>query len=447
VHFRGHLQVPQNTQSLQEYLPNLEVAAALCSQFQKRYNTWVPSTHIPPPEIMQASASRKALGGLFISGLLMSFPGAILPAWGYHLRSDFSTTGYFFLGMNLGVLASLWIALILLPRRGTNFVLSIACALAAGAMGYLALFSPPAPDWTRIIGFFIIGIAAGLLNTAVFHAISTIYQINSAATINLAGTFFGVGCLSTSLFIAFTFNAYTVASRLILFAVIPAIFSIAFARARVAIDAPIRHRAWQQVARDFRNPLAILFSLLLFFQFGNEWSIAGWLPLFLIHRIGVSPVTALVLLSVYWLALLLGRIVCQAILPSVGHGKLLMTNVVTAMLGCITLVLTNNEFGATMGILLVGFGFSIIYPLVVEKIGARFPNYHPGYFNGIFSFALTGGMLAPWLLGYLADWSGVEIVMALPMAGTCAVFMLLVAIMVESKLSGRGSLQPEDHRS
>jgi fucose permease len=99
-----------------------------------------------------------------------------------------------------------------------------------------------------------------------------------------------------------------------------------------------------------------------------------------------------------------------------------------------------------MGILLVGFGFSIIYPLVVEKIGARFPNYHPGYFNGIFSFALTGGMLAPWLLGYLADWSGVEIVMALPMAGTCAVFMLLVAIMVESKLSGRGSLQPEDHR-
>ena len=39
------------------------------------------------------------------------------------------------------------------------------------------------------------------------------------------------------------------------------------------------------------------------------------------------PVTALVLLSVYWLALLLGRIVCQAILPNVGHGKLLMTNV------------------------------------------------------------------------------------------------------------------------
>ncbi len=246
----------------------------------------------------------------------MSFPGAILPAWGYHLRSDFSTIGYFFLSMNLGMLVSLWLALILLPKRGTNVVLSIGCALAAGAMGYLAVVSPPAPDWTRILGFFVIGMAAGLLNTAVFHAISTIYQINSAATTNLAGTFFGVGCLTTALFIASTFNVYTVAARLILLATIPTIFSIAFARARLAIDVRPRHRPWQQVARDFRNPVAILFSLLLFFQFGNEWSIAGWLPLFLIHRIGVSPVTALVLLSVYWLALLLGRIVCQAILPS-----------------------------------------------------------------------------------------------------------------------------------
>ena len=123
-----------------------------------------------------------------------------------------------------------------------------------------------------------------------------------------------------------------------------------------------------------------------------------------------------------------------------------MANVVTAMLGCIMLALTNNEFGATIGILLVGFSFSIIYPLVVERIGARFPNYHPGYYNGIFSFALTGGLLAPWLLGYLADWSGVQVVMLLPMVGTCAVFLLLLAIMIESKLSGRGLLREEDHR-
>ncbi len=55
-----------------------------------------------------------------------------------------------------------------------------------------------------------------------------------------------------------------------------------------------------QVLRDFRNPGAVLFSLLLFFQFGNEWSIAGWLPLFLIRRLGISPEDSLLMLALYW---------------------------------------------------------------------------------------------------------------------------------------------------
>ena len=44
--------------------------------------------------------------------------------------------------------------------------------------------------------------------------------------------------------------------------------------------------------RDLRSVLAIIFALLLFFQFANEWSIAGWLPVFLIDRLGLSPATA-----------------------------------------------------------------------------------------------------------------------------------------------------------
>ena len=47
---------------------------------------------------------------------------------------------------------------------------------------------------------------------------------------------------------------------------------------------------------------------------------------------------------------------------------------------------------------LIGAGFATIYPLVAEKIGHRFTYYHPGLFNGIFSFAMVGAMLAPWLL-------------------------------------------------
>ncbi len=81
------------------------------------------------------------------------------------------------------------------------------------------------------------------------------------------------------------------------------------------------------------------------------------------------------------------------------------------------LMATDNRFGAVIGILLIGGAFAPIYPLVVEKIGHRFPYYHPGFYNGIFSFAIAGGMLAPCTLGYFASIWGVGVVMGLPLAG------------------------------
>ena len=72
----------------------------------------------------------------------------------------------------------------------------------------------------------------------------------------------------------------------------------------------------------------------------------------------------------------------------------------------------------------------------MEKIGHRFNYFHPGLYNGIFSFAFTGGLMAPGLLGYLAQKFGVGVVMVVPMLGTVMVFLLFLLIVLEAKLSG-----------
>ncbi len=82
----------------------------------------------------------------------------------------------------------------------------------------------------------------------------------------------------------------------------------------------------------------------------------------------------------------------------------------------------------------MGSGFATIYPLIAERIGREFTFFQPGFFNGIFSIALTGGMLAPWTLGLLADQWGIGMVMALPLAGTCMVFALVLLIWLEAKI-------------
>jgi MFS family permease len=389
----------------------------------------------PNGEKPAAPYAWRSLATFLVSGVLMSFLGAILPAWGYHLRSGFTEVGGYFLSLAVGLLLSVGAAHFLLTRRGLKFLLIAASLLGCGAFLFLAVSSPPAPAEWRLFGILGIGFSAGLLNAGVFHAISPIYQRDRAATVNLAGLLFGTGSLLTALLVAGTYYVYTVPSILILFAALPGLYAVACSNAKLPGPSAIQTLPLTQVLRDFQNPGALLFSLLLFFQFGNEWSIAGWLPLFLIRRLGISPADSLLLLALYWAALLVGRLVAQLILKRANRALLLMGSIVSALMGTVVLSSTNNLFGAIMGVLFVGAGYASIYPLVVEKIAHRFPYYHPGFYNGLFSLAMTGGFLAPWLLGYFAGAWGIQAVMILPMLGTCMVFVLVLLIMLEAKLS------------
>ena len=384
------------------------------------------------------SGARKVLSGFLLSGFLLALLGAILPAWGYHRDpADFTAVGHYFLSLAIGIVAAASLARRLMAWKGLPFLLVFACALSCLDLGYLALVSPPVPAGWRFAGLAVLGIAAGLLNMALFQAISRGYHADAAGTVNRGGIWYGLGCLMATLLVAGTFYAYNVPTILISMAAVPAIYAAMYLRTpRTLLPEPAQP-SLQQALRDFRTPGAVLFALLLFVQFGNEWSLAGWLPLLLIRRVGLSPTAALLILAFYWACLMGGRLAAVSVLPRVRHGRLLLGSVLAALFGCLILYSTNNAFGATTGALFVGTGYASIYPLVAEAIGRRFPYYHPGFFNGIFSIALLGGLLAPATLGYAAGKFGVGVVVGIPLIGTCLVMTLLLLIWLESKVTGR----------
>ncbi|HEY1241352.1 MAG TPA: MFS transporter [Bryobacteraceae bacterium] len=383
-----------------------------------------------------SAASGSALSGFFLSGFLMALLSALLPAWEYYRDPPaFVAVGNYFLALAVGLMAST--ALSRPMRRRLSLLLVFACAIACGALAALALVPPPASEWYRATGLLVLGAAAGLLNLGLFHAISPAYQRDPAGSVNKGGIWYGLGCMAATLLVAGTFSAYTVASIVIFMAAVPGIFGVLYAKSAYVSLPEGKHPTLQQALTDFRSPGAVMFALLLFFQFGNEWSIAGWLPLFLIRRVGLSPTAALLTLALYWLFLMMGRLVAVAILPRVRHGRLLAASVLAALFGCLILFFTNNRFGAGMSVLFIGAGYASIYPLVAEAIGRRFPYYHPGFFNGIFSLAMVGGLLAPATLGYAASKLGVGVVVGIPLLGTMMVAALLLLIWLESKVTGR----------
>jgi FHS family glucose/mannose:H+ symporter-like MFS transporter len=375
-----------------------------------------------------------ALPGFLLSGFLFALLGAILPAWNYHLDPEYSHGGQYFLCLAAGVIVSGLLMRYLTVR--VSYVLTSSCAMAWAAMVFLAIFGPPSPAGYRLAGWILVGVAAGLLNTGLFETIRETYQTDPAATVNLGGVFFGLGCLLSSLLVAGTFYLYSVSTILVIVANVPAFFGIYYYQRYRSATQDVTRPAAREVFRDFLTPSAVMFALLLFFQSGNEWALAGWLPLFLIRRLGLSPQGALWTLAIYWLALLVGRVVSVYLLARIRHSRLLLGSAGSALFGCLLLTLTPNRLGATVGVLLCGAGFAMIYPLVLEKVGHRFPYYHPGIFNSIFSIAIAGGLLAPWMIGMFADSLGAWVVMGLPAIGTLMVVILLLLIWLESKVTG-----------
>ncbi len=378
-------------------------------------------------------ATWKAVIGFLLSGYLFALLGAVLPSWEVRQPFSFDLVGAYFLSLSIGVIAATQIAP-RVERRGTGFMLVFACLLACAALLFLSMVPPPAPALWRMAGLLVVGVATGTLNGALFHTISLNYRSDPAGTVNTGGIFYGFGCLAAALLVAATFY---VPSILTFVAIVPGCFAGVYANIQITIPKQEGQPSLRQALRDLRSTGALLFALLLFFQFGNEWSIAGWLPLYLIHHLGISPKAAIMLLALYWMSLLVGRTVAVSALPRLPHAKLLGGSVISAMFGCLILALTDNLFGASTAILFIGAGFASIYPLVAEAIGRRFPYYNPGLFNGIFSFALMGGMMAPATLGLAAEHWGIRAVVWLPALGTSMVFVLLLLIWLESKVTGR----------
>ena len=139
---------------------------------------------------------------------------------------------------------------------------------------------------------------AGLLNLALFHAISPSYRADAAGTVNKGGILYGLGCLAATLLVAGHLLRLHCSQHPGLHGRWSLASSPGFMREESYTTPPEgTHPTLRQALQDFRSPGAVLFALLIFFQFGNEWSIAGWLPIFLIRRVGLSPSSSLMILA------------------------------------------------------------------------------------------------------------------------------------------------------
>lgn len=387
------------------------------------------------PALLREAQARNLLLGFLLTGMMLGALGSMIVSWRYQLDKDTRSIGIHFFAFDAMLLLA-GLSIHVFSKRLTQKTLCLGSCLLAGA-GFLGLTfaAPPVEVIWRIAGVGVTGAAAGALSICLMRCVKPYYDRSAASTLNLCGATFGLGSLLVTVIggTVYPFSSMQWEPAILAALSVAAVFflkNIPFGAAS-GEAAPRARNA--HTARDFKNVTAILFSLLLFFQFGNEWALAGWLPLFLIRRLGMSPTFAIYTLALFFLALVAGRLGSQMLRRYVAHSRLLFGSVLLAMLGYLLLSLTKSAVGAALAAVITGLAFAPVYALVAEKIGRRF-DYEPGFFNGIFSLAIAGGMLIPALLGFVAYYLGMEYVLVIPAFGSAAVLALMLLIVLAAKL-------------
>lgn len=342
--------------------------------------------------------------GAFVFGIVMSSLGSILPALFAAIGFEKADAGRLFLIMNFAMLVSSLVFGPICDRFGFRTLLVVSTFLVGGAFGALA----GAKSYVHILGALaVLGFGGGALNGGTNALINDISPDRRQSALNLLGIFFGCGALFTPFLIGALLE--TLGLRLILLCLL-ALALLPFLLFLCAQFPAPKHAGGfrgAELRALVRNPLLLLFGLLLLFQSGNEFTMGGWVSTYVGERFHLSGGTAAYVLAAYWAAMMLGRLAVTRFGGKASSAGLVLGSSLLAMMSCTGLILAGHWAAASVFVTLTGLGFAAIFPTTLAQAGTAFPDYSGTAFSVIFVMALSGGMSAPWLVGRIAQAHGV----------------------------------------
>jgi MFS transporter, FHS family, glucose/mannose:H+ symporter len=371
------------------------------------------------PRIRLGLLSGAAYSGMFGFGIVMALLGAILPLISQRLHFNLAHAGNLFLAMNGAMLVTTVAIGPLLDRFGMKAAFVVAPLFVAGA---LVLIAGTTTFGGLVLAVVLLGAGGGALNQATNTLIADLHEDpkRKNAALNLLGVFFGFGAL----FIPFTIGALLSALGLTDILFLGAALSLVpVIAAWVEFPAPQQTQgvSFVDVLRFAQQPLVLVFALLLFCESGNEFLLGGYVTTFLMRNLGASVATASYLLTAYWGALMIGRVILSRVLLRASGGALILASALGVAASVALLIFASALTVAAVAVVLLGFSIAAIFPTTLGLAGARYPSHSGTVFSILIGVALSGGMTLPWVAGQLAGSYGIRAGLLLAMVSALAI--------------------------
>ena len=367
--------------------------------------------------------SAAAAAGMFLFGISNALLGAVLPLLAARLGFSLAQSGTLFLVLNFGVLVSVLALGPVVDRWGMkaamvagHFIVAAAIWLTSAAPSYRAL----------VAAAFVLGLGGGALNVATNTLTADLHADTrrKSAALNLLGAFFGLGALLIPLGLGALVTRAgldailrTVAFQCALAGLYP--LALAFPAPKHAEHGPTSHGL-----RLIRMPVVVVTAMLLFFQSGNEITVAGYATTYLIREIGASVGAASWALTILWISVIVARIALLRVALLVPGRRIVLAGAALAALGALLLLAAGSFATAVTALIIIGAGMAGTFPTTLGMAGALFKERSGSVFGILLMTSRLGAMLVPYAAGQLAEAAGLRAALWMVVGGAAATFAL-----------------------
>jgi len=173
-----------------------------------------------------------------------------------------------------------------------------------------------------------------------------------------------------------------------------------------------------------KNGYVLLMVLAIFFYVGAEVSMSSSVPILLYENFEIRGFSLWVSWAIFFLPIIIGRFTGSMILSKMPAKRFLIFSVIISLIG-IASIFFSNEAITLVGVILVGLGFSNIFPLIFSITVDNMPE-RSNELSGLMVTAIAGGAIVPLIMGKVADSSSILISFVVPLL--CLVYILYTSL-------------------
>ena len=350
--------------------------------------------------------------GLFVTvGMTLSSFGPSLTSLAAASGSDLDTLGALFTCFSLGAVLSQFVIGPLSDRLDLRWLIAAGAGLfVIGSSGLAWAINLP----IILSGAFVGGLGFGsILNTANMF-IARLLPQRSASMLNLTNVFYGVGAMLGPLIVSITLREYSSSLPGLWFSIgLLGLLCLAFPLlpgVEKTTGSSTSPRPMSASGSPWLIPLVWMLGLTLLIYTGIEIAMGAWAARYLELSTGIDPIRAPLAVSGFWLALTIGRIVGAGLALRLNAQQILALCFSGSLIAMIGFVFSGSLIALAIGsLLLMGLCFGPIFPTIIADTAAKFPKNSGAVTGVVLALANGGGMVLPWLTGFLLNAEGPNI--------------------------------------